>query len=252
MSTPLYDIELTDRIAEGRDRQTVIAALSRLLGQDTRIVAGLLATGDQIVKHNVDAETGRQYLEALVQAGAYGRLTPASPGQAPPSSDDVETPARNAADRTIRVIITPPRPAEVGFAPIQANRVTGAPNGIDVNRIDTPPIAFKDIALLAAYEDHAAEKIYLLIYKESQKRPYQCDANRVIYTDFPGTKATSVIASLRRFMRHVARHHHALRVDQPTAGFLNGRPPAILEIDRVRYTTMIGAALLAMAAAPVE
>jgi hypothetical protein len=243
---------LIGRIAEGRDRQTVIAALSRLLDQDARIVAGLLATGDQIVKHNVDAETGRQYLEALAQAGARGRLTPASPGRTPPAPDEVATPARDAAEHPVRVIITPPRPAEVVFAPIQANRVTGAPDGIDVNRIDTPPIAFRDIALLAAYEDHEAEKIYLLIYKQGQKRPYQCDANRVIYTDFPGTKATSAIASLRLFINHVARHHHALRVDQPTAGFLNGRPPAILEIDRVRYTTMIGTALLAMAAPPVD
>lgn len=85
MSAPLYDIMLIGRIAEGRDRQTVIAALSRLLDQDARIVAGLLATGDQIVKHNVDAETGRQYLEALAQAGARGRLTPASPGRTPPA-----------------------------------------------------------------------------------------------------------------------------------------------------------------------
>ena len=37
----------------------------------------------------------------------------------------------------------------------------------------------------------------------------------------------------------------------PTAGFIEGRPPAILEIDVDRYTTMLGKTLIAMAAAPV-
>ncbi|MDJ0722602.1 MAG: hypothetical protein QNJ04_13285, partial [Desulfobacterales bacterium] len=82
-------------------------------------------------------------------------------------------------------------------------------------------------------------------------RPYLCDANRIVFSDFPGTQATSVVASLRLFCGLVARQHTALRVDPPTAGFLEGRPPAILEIDPVRHATILGKGLVRMSADPV-
>jgi hypothetical protein len=160
-------------------------------------------------------------------------------------------PNRQEATLPVRVILPRPHPADVVFAPIQANRISHAEGGIDVNRIGTPPIAYGDIALLAVFEDHSAETTYLLIYPKEHERPYQCDANRIVFGDFPGTQATSAVASLRLFCGWLARRHTALRVDPPTAAFIQGRPPAILEIDPVRYTTMLGKALARMAADPV-
>ncbi len=251
MSPPLYDVILTDQIAPGYDRQAVVAALVRLLGQDERQIADLIQSGNQTIKSNVDARTGQEYIRSLAHTGAICRLVPGRDPATPVAADGNPQTASDATDLNIRVISPRPQPADVAFAPIQANRITPAPGGIDVNRIDTPPIAYDAIALLAAYEDHEAEKIYVLIFQNGAKRPYQCDANRIVFNDFPDTKATSVIASLRLFFQMVARHHPALRVDPPTAGFLVGRPPAILEMDRVKYTTMLGKTLSTLTVKPV-
>ena len=251
MSPPLYDVILTNQIAPGYDRQTVVAALARLLGRDEQQIADLMQTGNHAIKINVDAQSGQQYIQSLASTGAVVRLEPGRPPEVPVAADgDTET-VGDATDLNIRVISPRPRPADVAFAPIQANRITPAPGGIDVNRIDTPPIAYHAVALLAAYKDHEAEKIYVLIFQQGAKRPYQCDANRIVYNDFPDTKATSVISSLRLFFQMVARQHPALRVDPPTAEFLIGRPPAILEMDLVKYTTRLGETLSTLTADPV-
>ncbi|MDJ0889140.1 MAG: hypothetical protein QNI89_17690 [Desulfobacterales bacterium] len=246
-----YDVILTDQIAADRDLQEVTAALARLLGQDAHRVAALIKKGDQVLKRHVDASTGRQYLRALNAAGAVGRLRPTASPSRPVSSDGRRHASAAASDLAVRVISPRAHPADVAFAPIQANRITHAEGGIDVNRIDTPPIPYGAIALLAVYEDPEDEKKYLLVFIKDQKRAYRCDANRIVFSDFPGTQATSVIASLRLFLEWIASRHAALRVDPSTAGFIEGRPPAILEIDPVRYTTMLGKALSAMAADPV-
>lgn len=251
MCTPLFDILLTGQIAAGHDRHSVIDSLARLLDRDRRSVADLIRQGNQIIEHNVDAAAGRRCLEALARVGARGQMQPAAQGDAASPCAPVHSARPEASDRLFKVISPSPRPADVAYSPIQANRITGAPAAIDVNRIDTPPIALEAIALLAAYEDHAAGKTYLLVFCTNQKRPYQCDANRIIYADFPGTKATGVIASLRLFIRFVGRRHRGLYVDPSTAGFLEGRPPAILEIERGRLTTMIGAHLASLPARPV-
>ncbi|MBL0714875.1 MAG: hypothetical protein JJV98_14365 [Desulfosarcina sp.] len=251
MPPPLFNVMLTGQIAEGHNRRTVIAALARLFDRDVQVVANLLDAREPIVKRNVDARTGHKYLEALEQTGALGRLAPADPETARTAPESLSAPPPSAADLKERVIYPPPHPADVAFAPIQANRITGAPQGIDLNRIDTPPIAFEDIASLGIYEDHEEEKVFVLVFRRGQKRPYQCDANRVVFTDFPGTKATSVIASLRRFVGFIAQRHLSLRLDPGTAEFLKGRPPAILDIDLIKFTTTMGQALLSMATTPV-
>ena len=62
MSPPLYDVILTDQIAPGCDRSTVVAALARLLGRDERQVADLMHSGEQIIKSNVDVRTGQAHM----------------------------------------------------------------------------------------------------------------------------------------------------------------------------------------------
>ncbi len=246
-----YDVILTDQIAGDRERQEVAATLARRLGQDARRVAALMKKGDQVIKRRVDAPTARQYLRAPEEAGAVGRLRPTASlggkglyaGRTPGTAV--------ASNLPVRVISPRPHPADVTFAPIQANRITHAEGGIDVNRIDTPPIGYGAIALLAAYQDHETEKNYVLVFRADLKRPYRCDADRIVFGEFPGTQATSVVASLRLFLKWIARQQAALRVAPPTAGLIEGRPPAILEIDLVRYATMLGRTLIAMAADPV-
>ncbi len=240
MRKPLYDVILTDQIAGNRERQEVAAHLARRLGQDTRLIAELLRTGDHVIKRRVDAPAGKQYLQALEEAGAVGRLRPAAAdGRRPGAAVDLDLP--------VRVISPRSHPADVAFAPIQANRITHAEGGIDVNRIDTPPITYRAISLLAVYADPEAEQTYVLIFRKNQKRPFSCDADRIVFSDFAATRTTSVNASLRLFIGWIACRHTALRVDPPTAGFFGGRPPAILEIDPVRYTTMLGKTLISMA-----
>lgn len=150
----------------------------------------------------------------------------------------------------MRVIAPPLRPADVAYGPIQANRISGAPQGLDVNRIGTPPIGFEALALVCVYQAAESDKIYILLFRQGQKRPYRCDANRIVFSDFPGAKATGLKTSLRHFIRYAGQRHPALRLDRRTAEFIRGRPPAILEIDLTRFTTTMAKALEAMAAPP--
>ena len=251
-SAPLYDVILTGQIAPGHERKAVLTSLARLLQQDLRQITELMDTDDAVIKREVDAHTGHQYLQALAKTGAIGRLKPLSQTGAPTVSTGGPAPAGDSAHPNIRVISPRPQPADIAFAPIQANRITHVPGGIDINRIDTAPIEYDAIALSAVYENQEKDQIHVLIFRQDLHRPYQCDANRIAYNEFPGIQATSVIASLRLFLQLVAREHPSLRVDPPTAGFLVGRPPAILEIDPVKYTTMLGKTLLAMAAKPAN
>ena len=246
MPYPLYDVVLTGEIAAGFDRQAVIETLSRLFHRDAGHIATLMRRGAQTIKRNVNAQTGRQYLQTLAKAGAVGSLT------AVKTVREAKPSGASGPRYELRVLSPPSRPADVNFAPIQANRISRAAEGIDLNRIDTPPLKFGDIALLAAYEDPEAETICLLVFRQGQKRPYGCEANRIVFTDFPGTKATGALESLRLFMQFVGQQHPALYVDRPTAHFLGGRPPAILDIDLVKYTTTLGEALLSVPGASPE
>ena len=247
MRKPHYDVILTDQIAGNRERQEVAANLARRLGQDIRLIAELLRTGDHVIKYRVDAPTGKQYIQALEEAGAVGRLRPTTSPAQPAPADGRRPGAAVDPDLPVRIISPRSHPADVAFAPIQANRITHAEGGIDVNRINTPPLTCRDISLLAVYADPEAEQTYVLIFNNNQKRPYSCDADRIVFSDFAAAQATSVNASLRLFIEWIACRHTALRVDPPTAGFFEGRPPAILEIDPVRYTTMLAKALISMA-----
>ena len=150
----------------------------------------------------------------------------------------------------MRVISPPLRPADVAYGPIRANRISGAPQGFDVNRIGTPPIRFEALALVCVYQAADSDKIFIVLFRQGQKRPYQCDANRIVFSDFPGAKATGLKASLRHFIRYAGQYHPALRLDRQTAAFIQGRPPAILEIDLTRFTTTMAKALETMAAPP--
>ena len=150
----------------------------------------------------------------------------------------------------MRVISPPLRPADVAYGPIQANRISGAPQGFDVNRIGTPPIKFEALALVCVYQAAETENIFVLLFCHDHKRPYRCDANRVAFSDFAGAKATGLKASLRHFIRFAAHHHPKLRVDRQTAEFIRGRPPAVLEIDLIRFTTTMAKALESMVAPP--
>ncbi len=251
MSRHGFDVILIDPIAGNADRRKILNALARKFDQDVHRVADRLKKGDPVIKRGVDEPTGRQYLQALSEAGTRGRLRPAAPSDRLAPADSRRPGSATTPALPVRVISPRPQPADVSFAPIQANRISQAEAGIDVNRIDTPPITFGAIDLIAVYEDREAEKIYLLVFRKKQKRPFVCDANRVVYSEFPGTQATSVVASLRRFCGFIARQHTTLRVDPPTAAFLEGRPPAALEIDPVRYMTTLGKSLIRMAADPV-
>jgi hypothetical protein len=243
MPPALYDVILTGQIVTGHDPQTVIASLARLMKRDTKIIVDLLQRDGQIIKRQVDAQTGQAFLRALKKIGVVSRLVPTKPASIRKPSQVIGAAPVDDANLPLRIIAPPLRPADVAYAPIQANRISGVPGGLDVNRIDTPPIRFEALGLLGVHQTDDADKVFILIFCLGQKRPYLCDANRIIFSDFPGTKATSVTASLRHFVRFAGRHHPALCLDPPTAEFLQGRPPAILEIDLVRFTTTMAQAL---------
>ncbi len=239
----LYDIILTGQIVAGHDPQTVVTSLARLMKRDAQSVVDLLKRDGQIIKHRVDAHTGKAVHRALKRIGVVSRIVPAKATSATKPSKVIDASLPDGAERTFQIIAPPRQPADVAFAPIPANRISGAPGGLDVNRIDTPPIRFEALALVCVHQAADADNLFILIFRHGQNRPYLCDANRVVFSDFPGTKATSVTASLRRFVRFAGQHHPALCLDAPTAEFLQGRPPAILEIDLVRFTTTMAKAL---------
>ena len=138
MSPPLYDVILTNQIAPGYDRQTVVAALARLLGRDEQQITDLMQTGNHAIKSNVDARTGQQYIQSLASTGAVVRLEPGRSPEVPVAADgDTET-VGDATDLNIRVISPRPRPADVAFAPIQANRITPAPGGASMSTASIP------------------------------------------------------------------------------------------------------------------
>ena len=250
MPPALYDVILTGQIVAGHDPKTVIASLARLMKRDATIVVDLLQRDGQVIKRQVDAHTGEAFLKALKNVGVVSRLVPAKPASIGKPAKAIGAVPVDDADRALRTIAPPLQPADVAYAPIQANRISGAPGGLDVNRIDTPPIRFEALALLCVHQADDADNVFILIFRLGQKRPYLCDANRIIFSDFPGTKATSVTASLRHFVRFAGRHHPALCLDPPTAEFLQGRPPAVLEIDLVRFTTTMAKALVSAGNAP--
>ena len=152
----------------------------------------------------------------------------------------------------MRVISPPLRPADVAYGPIQANRISGAPEGFDVNRLGTPPIGFEALALVCVYQAAETDNIFVLLFCQGLKRPYRCDANRIVFSDFAEAKATGLKASLRHFVRFAAHHHPKLRLDRQTAEFIKGRPPAVLEIDLIRFTTTMAKALESMVAPPAN
>ena len=246
MTEILYNVVFSGGFDDGRDLENAKGDLARLFKVDLDRIETLFRRKGAVIKKGVNRPTGLKYIQRLKKAGVLCRLQE----QAPPSPTRTGTrqPTSNR-DQTasspdqIQVVDPPAAPAELAYSPVPANRITAAPGGINMNRPGLKAIAYRDVVLISVFTDLRQENTALLVFVRELQRPFICQANKIAFTEFPGVKETSLVASLRNFLHFILREHPRLAVDTHTHRFINGRPPSIVDLDINKITTALAKAI---------
>ncbi len=131
-----------------------------------------------------------------------------------------------------RVVVIPlSKKPEDRFTPLQIPKISGAPEGIDVNTPDVAPITYDQIMALAAFSEtsdtEAASRVF--IYIKKRPAPFLCRIDRVLYEDFPVKEFPKNTASFRGFLHFLCRENPSIILEETTLDFLSGSQPQVLD-----------------------
>jgi hypothetical protein len=136
--------------------------------------------------------------------------------------------------------------ADAAFRPRICPRLAAAPEGLDVHRLDTPPLRFADLRALAVFEDLSTDPatVRLLLFTRASARPYVVAAATARLADFVET-TSDPDRSLRAFLLKLARACPSLAFEEATWAFLSGRREKLRACPSLALATGLALALRA-------
>jgi len=203
-------------------REQVVENLASLFKTTTEKVSRFLSGEAIVLKENQDERTARLYQEAIQRAGAVCHIVL----EAETETENRTLPGPVTGDSSTsqggsRTMASP----EVAYAPVPANNITACPGGISFNRLDIPCTPFQDIALVAVFSQQPGNQIRILFFRYGRDRPIIGEGQRVAFEAFPGVPENNLLGSLRNLIRYFLSQNPSIRLDRPTRGFLEGKPP---------------------------
>jgi len=138
-------------------------------------------------------------------------------------------------------------------APIEANKVSPAPGGIDLNRPTDKPLLFRDIYVICVAQvikitqrvkqvkkrgkgveqvkyNEKREVLVADIFIAGKSRPYRIAIDKIIYTQFFSKPLQSAFDNFRQFILYLISQIDSVYLDQGTLKYLKtGKPQAFSE-----------------------
>ena len=240
MSATRYNVVFSGVIYPGKNREAVKKNLGRLLSLESSQVDELFANKGTVIRQSTDLETAVSFVKLFEEAGAVCTMQVAD-GKAQPLPEKKSAPAARPAP-TLGVVNVEPVPADPLYSPSTVPKIGAWDQGLDTNRMDNPHLDFADIRLVSVFgRPLGEEKQYtLFLFLAGQRRPFQVDASKIVFTEFHGVKSQMLLASLRNFLFHLLHHAPQIMLDGPTYDFLRGQSPVLLKQDPLILATSLG------------
>ena len=254
MTEIIYRVVLTGELAEGKLENEVKARMAALFKTSADKIGMLLEKPGTVIKKDINLETAKKYVRAILSTGAVCRIDPPEKEMPAvnslPSSGDVAQPAEVVApeEDTGRaeprvVVIQLLKKPEDRFTPQALEKVSGASNGINLNTSDVSEVSYDKIIALAAFEenDGTTEKTKLYFFISSIERPFVCDIDNVVFNDFPIKVFPKSIASFRGFLHFLCKKNLSIILEETTLDFLSGSQPQKLDsLKAMKLSTGMG------------
>ncbi len=118
----------------------------------------------------------------------------------------------------------PPRYAVPSVAPELANKVRPAPGGLDLNRLNEPPVPYSSIYAICAFRLARQETaLWADLFVAGRPRPFRIPSNKVAYDQFLPPGEADVLDKFRKFLLKVISAIDSVQVDAGTLRFLKER-----------------------------
>jgi hypothetical protein len=269
MTENKYRVVLTGELAGGKSENDVTARMATLFKASPDKIGMLLKKPGAVIKAGIDLATAKKYVNAIMSTGAVCKIEPPEKEEAPvvaevAPSEELAPPVAEAVDSgelappaTVVeseeedngraeprvVVIQLMKKPEDRFEPMLIDKVSGASNGINLNIADEPEVPYDNIIALAAFNEGTGtdEKTMLFIFASDVERPFVCDIDNIIFSDFPIKVFPKSIASFRGFLHFLCKKNLSIILEETTLDFLSGSQPQKLdELKKLKLATGIG------------
>lgn len=242
MTESKYRVVMTGGLVGGKSENDVKARMAALFKTSTDKISALLNNPGIVIKKDIDLATAKKYAGAIQAAGAGCRIDPpeetspkaftevsenktvAPVEQAAPADDD------GRAEPRVVVIALSQKP-EDRFAPKPVEKISGAEGGIRFYPSDGNIVSFQNILALAAFNESngSSEISRFFMFVHAYERPFVCDIDGIVFSDFPIKVFPKNIASFRGFLHFLCKTNPSIIIEETTLDFLSGSSPQQLD-----------------------
>jgi hypothetical protein len=243
MTENKYRVVLTGELAEGKSENDVKARMASLFKTSTDRVGMLLKKSGAIIKKDIDLATAKKYAGAIMSTGAVCKIDPPEKEEIPvvaevAPSEEIAPPAdvvaseedNGRAEPRVVVIMLSKKPEE-RFEPVVVEKVSGTADVINFNTADVSDVSYDKIIALAAFNETggAEEVTKLYLFISSIERPFVCDIDSIVFSDFPIKVFPKNIASFRGFLHFLCKKNLSIIIEESTLDFLSGSQPLTID-----------------------
>ncbi len=116
----------------------------------------------------------------------------------------------------------PPRYTVPSVAPLDANKVTAVPGGLDLHRLSEEPLPFAAVYAICVFQLAKAPpgRIDMDLFVGGKARPYRIGSNRVHYAGFLSKSGVNSLENFRRFVIAIVSRMDSVHLDPGTVAFL--------------------------------
>lgn len=252
MTDNKYKVLCSGGVAEGENIDDVKARMAALFKTSVSKIEVLFQGKEAVIKRDVELETAKKYVRAILSTGAVCRIdppetpSPETPSEVIPEDvvAEVSEPEEKTAYTEPRVVEVPlMRKGELKYAPQVIKKVTSASGGLNLNKMDQPEISYDQIISLTTYIEvkEGVETTMLHIYTTTNNRPYACDIKSIVFSDFPMKVGSNTTISFRNFLYFLCRQNPSIILEETTFDFLSGSQPQKLDgVKALKLSTGLG------------
>ena len=238
-----YQVIFDGTTAPGHSVDQVKQRLCRLFKKDRAAIERLFSGRPVAIRKNIDHATARKLKNAMDQAGALCRIEKIASAKVEKGRTE-PAPSKNETQGVS--VVTPVKcPALLQYAPLTCAEISAWDKGINLNRKDRQEIPFSAIGMASVFQDSSdnAHPLKFMFFLYDQPRPLLANAETIRFKDFPGGSGSSLIDSLRSFVKLLVSRHPRLILDVETYRFLQKGRPQLLDRGIDAFATSLGKAL---------
>ena len=246
-----YKIVFSGRFVEGKDPDNALRRIASMFKVAPEKVSAAFAKGPgAVIVSTDDRAQAERYVAGLKKAGAICKVSTHQSQQPGPAKDSSSSSQEarshkrrhpeHARPEHARVIETSIAPPDITLTTLVCTRLTGAQNGLDLNRQDSGRVEFADISLVAVYNSRDGSEDYrILFFLKGTKRPFGAECTSIAFGDFSGVRGKNLLSSLRNFLSFLYARNPDVIFDRSTYDFVAGGPMPLYAKDEIQLASSL-------------